>query len=463
MKRWHGPGGYAHVLRVGLPLLAGMGSITAMHLTDRLFLGWYSQDALTASIPAGTTFFLLSAFFVGTVGYAGVLIAQNVGAGRQNALGAVLWQGIYFALFSFLPLCALALAAKPIFAIMEHPPEVRQLEEVYFRVLMFGAGVMVLEASLAAFFSGRGLTRAVMLVNFGGTLLNIPLNYLLIFGGLGCPPLGVAGSALATVTAWAAMAATYGCLIFTRSNDRLFNVWRGFRLDTPLFSRLIRLGAPGGAQMLLDVFAVSFFIILAGRIGKAELTATSIVFAANSPAFMPLMGLSQGLAVVVGQSMGAGKPAEARRAAGSSMRLMALYMAVMAILFLGFPEQLAELFRPRDVDAAFGAAVELCRPLFAWLVLIGACDVLLHTAFGVLRGAGDTRFLMRASGILSILGLVAPAYVAVAYFHVGVTPLWGVFAFYAVMTAVVLWSRYRGGAWQKIRLAEPARATGGTS
>ena len=68
MQRWHGPGGIAHVLRIGLPLLAGMGSITAMHLTDRIFLGWYSQDALAASLPAGVTFFLLTSFFLGTAG-----------------------------------------------------------------------------------------------------------------------------------------------------------------------------------------------------------------------------------------------------------------------------------------------------------------------------------------------------------------------------------------------------------
>jgi MATE family multidrug resistance protein len=458
MERWQGPGGYAHVLRVGLPLLAGMGSITAMHLTDRLFLGWYSQDALAASMPAGTTFFLLTSFFLGTVGYVGVLIAQNVGAGKSGAIGAVLWQGIHFSWLSFVPLVALALAAEPLFAAMNHPPGVRRLEVVYFRVLMFGGGLMVLEASLAAFFSGRGLTRAVMLVNFGGALLNIPLNYVLIFGRLGFPALGVAGSALATVAAWAAMAAAYGLLIFTRANDRRFGVRRAFRPDAAIFSRLIRLGVPGGAQVFLDVFAVTFFIILAGRIGKAELSATSIVLAANSPAFMPLLGLSQGLAVVVGQCMGAGRPLDAKRAAGSAMRLMAVYIAVMAALFLGLPDQLAELFRPRELDPDFDAALRLCRPLFAWAVVLGACDVVIHAVFGVLRGSGDTRFLMLAAAAVSALVMVLPASVAVVRWGIGVTALWGIFALYAVVLAGVLWLRYRAGAWQKLRLAEPARA-----
>ena len=460
MQRWHGPGGYAQVLRVGLPLLAGMASITAMHLTDRLFLGWYSQDALAAAMPAGAAFFLCTSFFLGTVGYAGVLIAQNVGAGRPEAIGAVLWQGVYFALASCVILAAMALGADAVFAAMGHAPEVRRLETVYFRVLMFGAGLMVMEASLASFFSGRGLTRAVMVVNFGGALLNIPLNYLLIFGKLGMPALGVTGSALATVTAWAAMSATYVALIFTRQNDRHFRVRRAFRPDMALFRRLVVLGAPGGTQIFLDTFAVTIFIALAGRLGTTELAATSLVLSANTPAFMPLLGLSSGLAVVVGQAMGAGRPDQARRAAGSALRLMAVYMACMAALFLGLPDQLAGLFRPRGDDADFSRVIALCRPLFAWGVAVGACDIVIHTGFGVLRGAGDTRFLMFSAACISVFALILPAWLAVNAFHVGIVPLWGTFFLYVLVLAVVLALRYRGGAWQKIRLVDPATPAG---
>ncbi|MHC1791916.1 MATE family efflux transporter [Solidesulfovibrio sp.] len=456
MKRWHGPGGIAHVLRVGLPLLAGMGSLTAMHVTDRLFLGWYSQDALAASLPAGVTFFLLTSFFLGTAAYAGVLVAQHVGAGLAGAVGRVVWQGVYFALLSFVPLTLLALAAGPIFDAMGHPADVRGLEVTYYRVLMLGAGLMVLEASLAAFFSGRGLTRVIMCVNFGGMLLNIPLNYILIFGKLGLPALGVAGSALATVTAWASMAGVYALLIFTRDNDRLYGVFRNFRFDGGLFSRLVRLGMPGGAQVFLDVFAATVFIALSGRIGKAELTATSIVLSANTPAFLPLIGLSQGLAVIVGQAMGAGKPAEAVRAAGSAVRVMAVYMVVMAVFFLGIPDQLALIFRPNAADASFADALALCRPLFAWAVVLGFCDVVIHMVFGVLRGAGDTRYLMWAAAWVSIFALVLPAVAAVAFGGVGVVGLWGLFAGYAAILALVLFLRYRGGAWQTLRLVKPA-------
>ena len=458
MGRWQGPGGYAHVLQVGLPLLAGMAAITVMQLTDRLFLGWYSQDALAAAIPSGCTFYLLTSFFLGTVSYVGVLIAQNIGAGRPEAIGAVLWQGIAFSLLSFFPLCALALAADPIFAIMDHPPEVRRLEAMYFQVLMFGAGFAVLETCLSAFYSGRGLTRAVMLVNIGGMLLNVPLDYWLIFGGWGLSAMGTAGSALATVASWAIMAAIFAGRIFTRGNQRRFGVRRDWRPCGPLFSKLVRLGAPGGAQIFLDVFAATFFIALTGRVGKAELTATSLVFAANSPAFMPLLGLSAGLAVVVGQAMGGGRPQVARRAAGSAMRLMAGYIAVTATAFLTVPEWIAGLFSPQGDSPDFVAAVALCRPLFAWMALLGGIDIVTKTAFGVLRGAGDTRFLMVSAGVLSFAVLVVPATLARAWLDAGLPLLWGIFTLYTGVFAGVLWMRYRSGSWQQLRLVEPVPA-----
>lgn len=456
MGRWQGPGGYAHVLQVGLPLLAGMAAITVMQLTDRLFLGWYSQDALAAVIPSSCTFFLLASFFFGTVGYVSVLIAQNIGAGRPEAIGAVLWQGIAFSALSVFPLCALALAAGPIFAVMGHPPEVQRLEVLYFRILMFGEGFAVLETCLAAFYSGRGLTRTVMLVNIGGMLLNVPLDYWFIFGGFGLPPLGTAGSALATVAAWAVMAAIFAGLVFTRENQRRFRVLRDWRPHGPLFAKLVRLGAPGGAQIFLDVFAAAFFIALTGRIGKAELTATSLVFAANAPAFMPLFGLSAGLAVVVGQAMGGGQPQVAKRAAGSAMRLMAGYIAVTATLFLTVPEWIAGLFSPQGDSPEFVAAVALCRPLFAWMALLGVIDIVTKTMFGVLRGAGDTRFLMVSAGVLSFSVLVVPSFLALTRWHAGLFSLWEIFVIYTGAFAGVLWMRYRSGSWQRLRLVEPA-------
>jgi len=84
--------------------------------------------------------------------------------------------------------------------------------------------------------------------------------------------------------------------------------------------------------------------------------------------------------------MGAGRPQVARRAAGSALRLMAVYIAVTATLFLTLPEWIAGLFGPRDDSPDFAAAVALCRPLFAWMALLGGIDIVTKTAFGVLRG-----------------------------------------------------------------------------
>ena len=135
------------------------------------------------------------------------------------------------------------------------------------------------------------------------------------------------GSWSAAATTETAMAVIFAGRIFTRENQRRFGVFGDWRPNGPLFFKLVRLGAPGGAQIFLDVFAAAFFIALTGRIGKAELTATSLVFAANSPAFVPLLGLSSGLAVVVGQAMLA--------VVGTLLPVLLLYNAYQYRVFRG--------------------------------------------------------------------------------------------------------------------------------
>ena len=99
-ERWSKPNGYRQVLSVSLPLVASMGSITLMQFTDRMFLANYSVDAIAAALPAGITSFTCVAFFMGVANYTNAFVAQYTGAKAYSRVGAALWQGIYFSIFS---------------------------------------------------------------------------------------------------------------------------------------------------------------------------------------------------------------------------------------------------------------------------------------------------------------------------------------------------------------------------
>ncbi len=220
-QAWKNTSCYGKVFRVCFPLVMSMSATTIMEFTDRVFLANYSVNAISAVAPAGITAYLFMAFLGGVAGYSQVFIAQYYGAGKNDRIGSTLWQGIYFSLFSGIIFLLLSwFAAEPIFQLAGHPQEIISLEVIYFNILCRGAVLHVAMNALSSFFTGRGITRPVMIFHILGMLINIPLDYALIFGTWGLPELGVQGAALATVAAWLVIFVLLLVFIFTPINIR---------------------------------------------------------------------------------------------------------------------------------------------------------------------------------------------------------------------------------------------------
>ncbi len=455
-NRWINKWKYREVLRVCFPLVMSMSATTVMEFTDRVFLSNYSIDAISAVAPAGITAYLFMAFFGGVAGYTQVFIAQYHGAGKPDRIGASLWQGIYFTLVSGIVFTLLSFfAAEPIFALAGHPPEVQELERIYFNIICRGAVLHVAMSCLSAFFSGRGITRPVMLFHIIGMIVNIPLDYALIYGAFGLPELGVTGAALATVTSWLIVTALLVFFIFTEENKKKYRLHSSFRFDPELFGRLLKFGIPGSLQFTLDILAFTLFILLVGRIGKLELAATNIVISINALAFMPSMGVSQGVSALVGQALGRKEPNNARRITWSSIHLLLLYIALVDLLFIFFPEQVLALFiptshSPEEYGEIVKIGVSLLQIVSAYLLL----DAMYMVLSGVLRGAGDTRFMMWAIGIASFVFMIIPVYLGVIYWNFTITQAWFcVLTFIGALFLIVSF-RYRQGKWQDMLVIE---------
>ena len=392
---------------------------------DRVFLANYSLDAIAAALPAGIAAFLFISIFLGTAQYLNVFVAQYVGSGRPQRVGAALWQGNYFALLSAAAMVALSFLAEPLFALGGHPVEVQVLEAMYFKVLCLGSGIYIFGTALSCFFSGRGQTRLVMIITMIGTLFNIPLDYALINGIWIFPEWGIFGAAFATVMSWLLVTLIFAFLVFTKRNDRDFRILSHRAFEANLFGRLMRYGIPSAIQFSLDIFAFTFFIFMVGRIGKLELAATNVVLSINSLAFMPLMGFSLGTSTLVGQALGRNRIQEAIAAARATIHIVLIYIALLFILFLAFPGPLLELFRPQDISSDYFGAIRqggtiLLRFVSAYIFF----DALYMVCIGVLNGAGDTRFIMWSIGILSLVVMILPLYVGVHISGAGLYYAW---------------------------------------
>ena len=448
-------GSYRDVLRVSMPIVVSMTSTVVMTFTDRMFLANYSIDAIAAALPAGIIAYVFLIFFADTAGYVSVIIAQYTGAGAMQRVGSALWQAIYFSFIAWLVMVGLSFAAGPLFQFVGHSAEVQQLEVIYFRVLCLGSGIHIIGMSLSSFFTGRGVTRPVMIIYIIAMLLNVPLDYALINGIWIFPELGMMGAAVATVFSWTSATLLLGLMVFARENDNTFKTRQNHHFDAQLFRRLLRFGVPSSLQFSLDVFAFSFFVLMVGRIGKAELVVTNIAISLDSMSFRPLSGFALGASTLVGQALGRNRPDEAVAAARATMVIVASYIAVFILTCVFVPQPLLELFRPRDISPESFAAIKdmgvvVLRFVAAYLLL----DGLYMISTAVLKGAGDTRFIMWSMGVLSVFGMILPIYIGIEVFGGGLYFAWGCTVFFLLQLATVTCWRFYQGKWKTMRVIE---------
>lgn len=455
------PQGYKEILRVGLPLVAGMTSSTVMQFTDRLFLSRYSMDAIAASMPASVASMTIVLTMMGVCGYTSVLIAQYIGSKAYHRVGSALWQGLWSCLAAS---CLLGLTwwlAPPLFALAQHDPAVQELEVLYFRVLTLGAGFSLLGATLAGFYSGRGQTRPVMAANMLAAVINIPLDYVLIFGGFGIPSMGILGAGIATVIGWIIAASIMAALIFTRKNDKHFHVLRGFGFEWDMFRRLLRYGLPSGVNFFMELVAVTWFSFEVGRFGREALAASNIAFSVNSLVFLPMLGLNIALSALVGQCMGRGKPDEAERVTRNTLHLAFMYMLPLAVFIAAAAGPLMDVFAPGDLSPAeFAPVRQLGMLLLYFIAVYSLVDAANIVFFGALKGAGDTLGLMYllVGGLVFLL--ILPISVLKMQGLDSVVSYWMVFTTYVMLLAVASTYRFYRKGWHSIRVVETAPGTG---
>jgi MATE family multidrug resistance protein len=455
MERWSKPNGYRDVLAISLPLVASMGSLTVMQFTDRVFLANYSIEAIAAALPAGIAAFTCVAFFMGVANYTNAFVAQYTGARALDRVGAALWQGIYFSILSGALLALLHFASNPLFDLIGHSGPIRDLEVTYFNILILGAGLPVLGSALACFYTGRGLTWTVMLVHMAGAAVNIPLDYCLINGVGPFPELGIVGAALATVTASAAIVAILCALIFNAKNRSKFGTWVNRGWDRELFGRLMRYGMPSGIQFFLEIFGITFFIQMLGRLGDLELAASNIVLSIETLSFLPMVGFHIGNATLVGQAIGRRQPESGVYATTSALHITLAYMTVVAAVFVLMPEPLLRLFENSDHTAIQQTRImDLGVVLMRFVAVFCFFDALNLVFSGAIKGAGDTRFIMWTIAALSLGVMIGPVYWAVEVAGAGLYTLWTLATLYICALGIAFMLRYRHGRWKKMRVIE---------
>ena len=446
---------YTDILKLAAPLILSMSAQMLLQLIDTIFLAWYSADALAAVMPAAMANLLLTSAFAGTAGYTATFVAQYIGAGRRERAAHTVWQGIYFSIISGLLLSLVALAARPLFAWAGHAPHIQAMEVRFFQITCFGALFVVLSSAVSGFFSGRGDTRTVMIVQLAGLALNALLDYVLIFGNFGAPRLGITGAALATVAA-GAMSAVVFCVLFVRRGNReAWATWKSRGFEGALFRRMIKFGFPTGIRFSIEMAAWTVFIFFVGRIGSFELAATNMVWRINSIAFFPLLGLSQAISILVGNAQGARRPDLSQKVTYRGMAIAQGWMLVMAILFVAVPRQLLGIFNVNEATSPqlFAQMAHTGVILLRFVALYCLLDSFNYVFLATLAAAGDTRWTLFTTAVLN--GMFIAALVTADLWSRTLITEWIIASAFVMAQALVWFGRFLQGKWKGLQLVEP--------
>ena len=450
---WQRPCGGRDVVKLAVPLILSTGSWTLMHFFDRVLLTWYSNDAIAAATPAGMLNFSLMCLPLGIAGYVNTFVAQYFGAGRSERVGRVVWQGIWLGLIALPFMLMLIPLAPTIFEWGNHEPNVVREEIRYFQTLALGGGAAVIAAAQSSFFTGLGFTRIVMVVDMIVAVLNLALDYILIWGRLDLPALGVAGAGLATSLAQWTKVAILAWMMSRGEFRHKYGLVEGFGWDGQLFGRLLRFGAPSGLQMAIEVCAFTVFMFLMGQLGRHELAATNIAFSVNSLTFIPMMGLGIAVATLVGQQIGGERPDLAARATWTSAAIGGIYTLAMCFLFVAAPDLFMAPYAA-GAGSEFQAIRSTCYVLLRFVAAYCFVDTMQIVFSSAIKGAGDTRFVLLVTSVVSPIPVLL-AWGGIRYWNWGLWAFWLVVTCWILLLGAIFLARFLGGKWRSMRVIEP--------
>lgn len=445
------------MLVLAYPLILSQMSFTVQVFVDRLFLTWYSREAVAGAVMGLIATWSVIGVFLGTGEYLTTFVAQYFGAGRRERIGPVMWQGVYFSMAAGLFAAALGPLAGPVFELAGHEPVVRGYETTTARIFLSGAFPIVLMATLSTFFAGRGRTKVVLSVNFLATLLNATLDYLWIFGHAGFARRGVAGAAWATVTSQAVGAAVYLALMLRPRHRAEFRTLAA-RPEPRLLARFLRFGLPTGLQYALELLAFAIFLVIVGRIGTDALAASGIAFNLNMIVFMPLLGLGVGVSSLVGRHLGGDRPDRARRTTWSGFWMGLAYMSLCGAVYVLAPRLLLAPYAAGADPATFGQVARIATVLLRFVALYSIFDTMNVVFASGLRGAGDTAYPLAASVALSWVVMLVPSYLLCVVGGAGIYTAWATASAYVAVLGLMMMSRFRAGRWTSLRVMEPQMA-----
>ncbi len=446
------------LLTLALPMMIAQLANTAMGFVDTLMAGRVSSHDLAAVALGNSIWVPVFLLLTGIILVTTPNVAQRFGSGQQGQIGPLVRQAAWMGL-GLGSLCALLMwNAEPVLHLMKVEPALIEPTMAYLRAVACGFPAVALYQVLRSYSDGLGHTRPSMVIGILALMLNIPLNYIFIYGKLGIPAMGGVGCGWATALVMGFM--LLAMLFWVRrapyyQPSGLFEHFEWPRW--PELSRLLSVGVPIGVAVFAEASIFSVIALLIGALGATVVAGHQIALNFTSLIFMIPLSLGMAITVRIGQALGRGAPRDARFVAGVGIVSSLLYACFSAGSMLLFSEQIARIYTTDP------AVIAVAAGLFFYAALFQFSDVVQVTAAGALRGYQDTRMTMLFT-LLAYWGIGLPVGYALGltdHFGPASGPagLWQGLIVGLSCAAVMLSIRLARSARREIRRQTPSRRT----
>ncbi len=401
------------------------------------------------SLTSGTLAWAIMGGFGMITAMSEVFVAQYNGAKRYDKLGSPVWQMIWLAFFSLLLFIPLGIWGGPsVFSGSQNA----ESEIIYFRWLMFFGPSYALLTSFAGFFIGRGKTTVMIWLAVFANLVNIGLDWALIFGIPGIiPELGIKGAAIATCTGYFLEAGCLALLFFHKETRENFGT-ANWRLDWKEMKRCLRVGIPQGIFCCLEIIGWWVFFWMMTSLSTKHITISSICQSFTILLSFFCDGLSRGSAAVAGNLIGAQKQDLIGKVLKSGMYLLLMFSLVTSLFLVIDPQDTVELLFFEHFDPIQASELQSLKACMICAFVYMFFEGFRWILSGILVAAGDTLFLLVGGSLSVWIFLLLPVYFTVVQHNLPIEAAWFITAVYSALLLSFYWIRFKRGAWKELQL-----------
>ena len=377
-----------NLVKLAIPLIGTHLANVALGITDTIMMGWYSIPALAALVLGNAYFFVFFLFGAGFSFAVQPLVASSSSAGELILARRYMRMGLWLSIIYAALILPFFFNAEKIFILLGQASDISGYAENYTRIVGFGL-IPALWAMVVRFFlSGLHFTKVTLFITLTTVLLNIPLNYLLIFGNLGFPELGVTGAAISSVIVQIITAVSVTAYALAKLPEYKL-LARFFNFDKVAFLKVAKLGLPIGTSTVAEAGLFTASSIMMGWFGAVTLAAHGIALQIASVMFMVHLGLAEASTIKAGNAWGNKNILDLKKGAKVAASCSILFSFIAMTFLIVFGDAVVSIYvdiddPSREQIIHIGALLLLAAALFQFV------DGGQAMALGLLRGIQDT-------------------------------------------------------------------------